>query len=71
MDHSERQDVFDALNLADPEAFVFLGNTVDVDAGDMDDMLEAYEVLNRFRGPQFTASTVGRDGGVESYGLPN
>ena len=35
MDHSERQDVFDALNLADPEVFVFLGNTVDVDAGDM------------------------------------
>ncbi|TDP33267.1 alkaline phosphatase D [Idiomarina aquatica] len=52
MDHSERQDVFDALNLADPEVFVFLGNTVDVDAGDMDDMLEAYDVLNRFRGPK-------------------
>ncbi|AVJ56566.1 phosphodiesterase [Idiomarina sp. OT37-5b] len=52
MDHSERQEVFDALNLADPEVFVFLGDTVDVDAGDMDDMLEAYEVLNRFRGPR-------------------
>jgi len=52
MDHSERHDVFDALNLADPEVFVFLGNTVDVDAGDMDDMLEAYDVLNRFRGPK-------------------
>lgn len=52
MDHSERQDVFDALNLADPEVFVFLGNTVDVNANDMDDMLAAYEVLNRFRGPK-------------------
>lgn len=52
MDHSERQDVFDALNFADPEVFVLLGNTVDVDADDMDDLLEAYDVLNRFRGPK-------------------
>lgn len=52
LNHSERQDVFDALNMADPEVFVFLGNVVDADAGDMDDMLEAYEVFNRFRGPK-------------------
>lgn len=51
-DHSERQLTFDALTHADPEAFVFLGNGLDVDADDMDDLLEAYEVFNRFRAPK-------------------
>jgi len=50
--HSERQPVFDGLHRSDPEVFVFLGNVLDVDADDMDDMLEAYEVFNRFRGPK-------------------
>lgn len=53
--HAERQPVFDALTLADPDVFVFLGNTLDVSADDMDELLEAYEVFNRFRGPEFCA----------------
>lgn len=52
MDHRERQAVFDTLTFADPEVFVYLGNTLDVSADDMDDMLEAYDVFNRFRGPK-------------------
>ncbi|WP_404399847.1 alkaline phosphatase D family protein [Idiomarina seosinensis] len=51
-DHSERQLAFDALTHADPEAFVFLGNALDVNAGDMDDLLDAYDVFNRFRAPK-------------------
>ena len=52
MDHSSRQEVWDAVNHAQPEVFVFLGNTLDVEADDMDDLLDAYEVFNRFRGPR-------------------
>ena len=52
MDHSSRQDVWDAVNHAQPEVFVFLGNTLDVEADDMDDLLDAYDVFNRFRGPR-------------------
>lgn len=52
IDHQSRQAVWDAVNHAQPEVFVFLGDTIDVNAGDMDDMLDAYEVFNRYRGPR-------------------
>ncbi len=52
IDHTSRQEIWDAVNHAQPEVFVFLGDTVDVDADDMDDLLDAYEVFNRYRGPR-------------------
>lgn len=52
IDHQSRQVVWDAVNHAQPEVFVFLGDTIDVNADDMDDLLDAYEVFNRYRGPR-------------------
>ncbi|MAC33381.1 MULTISPECIES: phosphodiesterase [Idiomarina] len=52
IDHTKRQNIWDAINHAQPEVFVFLGDTVDVDADDMEDLLDAYEVFNRYRGPR-------------------
>ena len=52
VDQSERQAVCDALNLAEPEVFALLGNGVAANADDMDDLLAAYEVFNRYRGPR-------------------
>ena len=52
VDQSERQAVWDALNLAEPEVFALLGNGVAANADDMDDLLAAYEVFNRYRGPR-------------------
>lgn len=52
IDHTKRQEVWDAINHAQPEVFVFLGDTIDENAGDMDDLLGAYEVFNRYRGPR-------------------
>ena len=52
VDQSERQAVWDALNLAEPEVFALLGNGVSADADDMDELLAAYEVFNRYRGPR-------------------
>lgn len=52
LQHDQRQPVFDALTHSDPDVFVFLGNSLDVDADDMDDLLAEYEVFNRFRGPR-------------------
>ena len=51
VDQSERQAVWD-LNLAEPEVFALLGNGVSANADDMDDLLAAYEVFNRYRGPR-------------------
>ncbi|RUO78166.1 phosphodiesterase [Idiomarina tyrosinivorans] len=52
IDESQRQEVWDALNLADPDVFLFLGDSISVNADDMQDILDGYEVFNRYRGPR-------------------
>ncbi|EKE83721.1 alkaline phosphatase D family protein [Idiomarina xiamenensis] len=48
--HDRSQPVWQAISRSDPDVFLLLGNALNIDADDIDDMRSAYDVLDRYRG---------------------